>query len=58
MVAFRVLLLLLLGSAGLLFGAYALTGRIRYKQLGLKILRWTLVGAFGFFAVLAVQRFF
>jgi len=39
-----------------LFVFYAATGQDRFKRLGLAILRWTLVAAFGFFAVLIVQR--
>jgi hypothetical protein len=50
-----VVLLLLLASIGL-FMAFALTGQARYKRLGLVILKWTLIAAFGFFAILIVDR--
>lgn len=58
MPAFRALILVLLLAAGACFAAYAVTGRPQYRRWGLVILKWTLIGAFGFFAVLAVQRFF
>lgn len=50
-----VFLLLLLGAAGC-FGFYAATGQIRFKTLGLRILKWTVSAALFFFAVLIVQR--
>ena len=57
MAVFRILvLLLLLGAAGC-FGLYVVTGRPRYRRLGLVTLKWTLFGVLGFFAVLSVQRF-
>jgi len=56
MLFFRWVVLLLLLASIVLFVFYAATGRDRFKRLGLTILRWTLVAAFGFFAVLIVQR--
>jgi hypothetical protein len=50
-----VVLLLLLGVA-VSFAFYIGTGQVRYKTWSLKILKWTLLSAFVFFAVLAVQR--
>lgn len=50
-----VILLLLLGAA-VLFGLYAGTGQLRYRGWGLLILKWTLIAAFGFFAVLILER--
>lgn len=58
MPAFRILILLLLLAAGACFAVYAVTGRPQYRRWGVTILKWTLIGTFGFFAVLAVQRFF
>lgn len=57
MAFFRVVVLLLLLAAAAYFALYAFTGRPHYKHRGWVILKWTLIGAFGFFAVLAVQRF-
>ena len=48
-------LLLLLGGA-VSFAFYIGTGQVRYKRWSLTILKWTLLTAFVFFAVLAVQR--
>lgn len=58
MLAFRWAILLLLLAAGVLFAFYAATGEPRYKRFGLVILKWTLIAAFGFFAVLIFQRAF
>jgi hypothetical protein len=58
MLAFRWAILLLLLAAGVLFAFYATTGEPRYKRVGLVIFKWTLIAAFGFFAVLIFQRAF
>jgi hypothetical protein len=56
MLFFRtVFALLLLGSMAC-FAAYVGTGRILWRQRGLVILKWTVLAALGFFAVLIVQR--
>ena len=49
------IMLLLLGSA-VSFAFYAGTGQVRYKNWGLRILKWTLIAAFAFFAVLVLER--
>ena len=56
MILARTLVLLLLLVAAALFALYAFTGNPRYKRLGLAILKWTLLAALGFFAILFVQR--
>jgi hypothetical protein len=56
MVLARTLVLLLLLASAVLFALYAFTGNPRYKRLGLAILKWTLLAALGFFAILFVQR--
>ena len=56
MLLFRWLILLLLLTAGVSFGFYAGTGQPRYKRFGWLILKWTLLAAFGFFAVLIAER--
>jgi len=56
MVIARSIVLLLLLGAALSFALYAVTGQERFKRFGLNILKWTLIAAFGFFAVLIVQR--
>ncbi len=56
MLVFRWAILLLLLAAGVGFAFYAGTGQARYRQWGLVILKWTLLAAFGFFAVLILER--
>ncbi len=56
MLLFRWLILLFLLAAVVLFIFYAGTGQVRFKRYGLVILKWTLIAAFGFFAVLVLQR--
>ncbi|MDD2926771.1 hypothetical protein [Rhodoferax sp.] len=56
MLLFRWAMLLLLLSAAVCFVFYVGTGQVRYKRWGLKVLKWTLIAAFGFFAVLILER--
>ena len=58
MLLFRwaVLLLLLLSGASFVF--YVGTGQVRYRRFGWIVLKWTLLAAFGFFAVLIAERAF
>ena len=56
MLLFRWAILLLLLSAVVAFIFYAGTGQVRFKRAGLMILKWTLIAAFGFFAVLILER--
>ncbi len=56
MLLFRWLLILLMLAAGACFALFAITGQPRFKRYGLLILKWTLVSAFGFFAVLTLER--
>ncbi len=57
MVAFRFAIFFLLAAAGVCFALFAAPGNTVWKRRGSLILKWTLIAAFGFFAVLAVQRF-
>jgi hypothetical protein len=52
----RVLVLVLLVLAAGSFACFALTGQARFKHFGLVVLKWTMVGAFGFFGVLILER--
>lgn len=52
----RSLIFILLLSAGISFALYAYTGQPRFKRYGLAVLKWTLLAAFGFFAVLILER--
>ena len=56
MLLFRWLILLLLLGAVVSFAFYAATGEPRFRRYGLLTLRWTLIAAFGFFAVLVLER--
>jgi len=56
MLLFRWLVLLLLLGAGVSFAFYAGTGQERFKRYGLIILKWTVLSALGFFAVLILER--
>lgn len=56
MLLFRWLLLLLLIGAAVSFAFYVGTGQPRYKRWGLLTLKWTLIAAGGFFAVLILER--
>jgi len=48
--------MLLLLAAGVSFAFYAGTGQARFKQFGLTVLKWTILAALGFFAVLILER--
>ena len=56
MLVFRWLILLCLLAAGVSFAFYAGTGQARFKRFGLRVLKWTLLAAFGFFLVLILER--
>ena len=56
MLLFRWLILLLLLGAVVSFAFYIGTGQSRFKRYGLLKLKWTLMAAFGFFAVLILER--
>jgi hypothetical protein len=56
MLLFRWTMLMLLLAAIAAFVFYIGTGQERYKLWGIKVLKWTLIAAFGFFAVLILER--
>lgn len=56
MLLFRWLILMLLLGAVVSFTFFMATGQTRYKRYGLLVLKWTLIAAFGFFAVLILER--
>ncbi len=56
MLLFRWVILLLLLVAGVSFAFYAGTGQARYKRLRLVVLKWTVLAALGFFAILIIER--
>lgn len=58
MAVFRGLILLCLLVSAFSFGCYAVTSEPRFRRFGWIVLKWTLLAAFGFFAVLIVERVF
>ena len=56
MLIFRWLAMLLLLAAAVSFALYAGTGQARYKRFGLVILKWTVLAAVVFFAVVFMER--
>lgn len=56
MLVFRWLILLCLLASAVLFAFYAGTGQAHFKRYGWVTLKWTLIAAFGFFAVLTLER--
>lgn len=56
MLVFRWILLIALVAGVLCFAMYAGTGQRRWRDLGLAIVKWTVVAGLGFFAVLILER--
>ncbi len=55
---FRGLILLCLLVSAVSFAAYAVTSEPHYRRFGTVVLKWTILAALGFFAVLIVDRVF
>ena len=56
MLVVRWLVLLLLAAALVSLAMYAGTGQKRYRVLAVRIVKWTVIAALGFFAVLILER--
>ncbi len=56
MPVFRAIVLLLLVAGALCFAMYVGTGQLRYRVLGIRVVKWTVIAALGFFAVLILER--
>jgi hypothetical protein len=56
MLLFRWAMLFLLLGAGVCFAFYVGTGQLRFRLWGLRILKWTVLAALGFFGVLVLER--
>jgi hypothetical protein len=56
MLLFRWAILLSLLVAGASFIFYVGTGQMKYRRFGWIVLKWTLLAALGFFAVLIAER--
>jgi len=56
MLLFRLVFGLLLVASVLCFAMYIGTNQIVWRQRGILVLKWTLLAALGFFAVLILER--
>jgi hypothetical protein len=56
MLLFRWLFFMLLLGAGVCFAFYAGTGQLRFRNYGLRVLKWTVLAGLGFFGVLVLER--
>ncbi len=56
MLVFRWIVLLLLVAGLLCFAMYVGTGQTKWRRLGIRIVKWTVIAALGFFAVLLLER--
>ncbi len=56
MLVFRLVFGLLLVAGLLCFAAYIGTGNAVWRRRGIVIVKWTVVAALGFFAVLILER--
>lgn len=56
MLLFRWAVMALLLAAAVSFAFYAGTGQARYKRWGLVVLKWTIIAAVFFFAVVLIER--
>lgn len=56
MMVFRVLVFLLLVSGLLSFGLYLATGQDIWRRRAIAVIRWTVIAALAFVAVLLLER--
>lgn len=56
MLIFRWTMLLLFMGVVASFVFYVATGQVKYRNLGLKIMKWAVLAALGFFGVLILER--
>ena len=56
MLFLRSVVLLMLGAGLICFLVYALSGDLRYRVLGVRIVRWTIFAGLVFFGVLFLER--
>lgn len=56
MLVVRTLVFLLLVAGLVCFALYIGTGQRRWRDLGIVIVKWTVIAALGFFAVLLLER--
>ena len=56
MLIFRWIVLLLLVAGLVCLALYVGTGQKRFRVLGIRIVKWTVIAGLGFFAVLILER--
>lgn len=56
MLIFRWIVLLLLVAGLVSLAMFIGTGQVRYRVLGVRIVKWTIVAGLGFFGVLILER--
>jgi hypothetical protein len=56
MLIFRWVILLLLVAGLVCLALWVGTGQVRYRVLGVRIVRWTVLAGLGFFAVLILEQ--
>ena len=56
MLIFRWVVLLLLVAGLVCLAMFVGTGQTRYRVFGVRIVKWTVIAALGFFAVLILER--
>jgi hypothetical protein len=56
MLVFRLVFGLLFVASLLCFAVYVGTRQVVWRRRGVVVLKWTLIAAFGFFAVLILER--
>jgi hypothetical protein len=56
MLIFRWVVLLLLVAGLTCLALFVGTGQVRYRVLGVRIVKWTVIAALGFFSVLILER--
>lgn len=56
MLFFRWTMMLLMLGVVASFVFYVATGDVKYRALGLKIMKWAVLAALGFFGVLILER--
>ena len=56
MLIFRWIVLLLMVAGVLCFAMYIGTSNVRWRELGVRIVKWTVMAGLAFFAVLILER--
>lgn len=52
----RLIIGLLLAAGVVCFALYIATGQLRYRRIGIVLVKWTVIAGLAFFAVLILER--